>query len=103
MKKRVSTKHNLLYERLEHEVAKRNSFDELCVEKPDPLWIATLYKDEFIALICALFAYGNARSIVKFLQTLDFSLSQSLVFFVCRLSCCFFPLAIAICTLAIPL
>ncbi len=76
MRKRVYTKHNLLYERLEHEVAKRNSLDELCVEKPDPLWIATLYKDEFIALICALFAYGNARSIVKFLQTLDFSLLE---------------------------
>ncbi len=74
MKKRVSTKHNLLYEQLEHEVAKRNSLQELCFEKPDPLWIATLYKDEFIALICALFAYGNAMSIVKFLQTLDFSL-----------------------------
>lgn len=74
MKKRVSTKHNLLYERLEYEVAKRNSLDELCCEKPDPLWVATSYKDEFIALICALFAYGNALSIVKFLQTLDFSL-----------------------------
>lgn len=74
MKKRVCTKDNLLYERLEHEVVKRNSTQELCLEKPDPLWIATSYKDEFIALICALFAYGNASSIVKFLQTLDFSL-----------------------------
>ena len=29
---------------------------------------------EFIALICALFAYGNAGAIVKFLKKLDFNL-----------------------------
>lgn len=41
---------------------------------PDPLQIATLYKDEFVCLICALFAYGNAKNILAFLKKLDFSL-----------------------------
>ena len=36
--------------------------------------VASLYQDESIALICALFAYGNAKLIVKFLESLDFSL-----------------------------
>jgi len=36
--------------------------------------IASKYNDETIALICALFAYGNARLIVKFLDSLDFAL-----------------------------
>lgn len=57
--------------------------DKLALEKntakalfaaPDPLQVASAYKDEFICLICALFAYGNAGNIVKFLRRLDFSL-----------------------------
>ena len=36
--------------------------------------VAKKYNDEYISLICALFAYGNARLIVKFLSSLDFSL-----------------------------
>jgi len=59
---------------LDAEVEKRNSLTELSFEKPDPLLIASQYKDESIALICALFAYGNAGQIVKFLSSLDFSL-----------------------------
>ncbi len=59
---------------LDAEVEKRNSLTELSFEKPDPLLIASKYKDESIALICALFAYGNAGQIVKFLSSLDFSL-----------------------------
>lgn len=38
------------------------------------MFIAKKYNDEKVALICALFSYGNARQIVKFLSTLDFSL-----------------------------
>lgn len=41
---------------------------------PDPLQIASIYKDPYISLICALFAYGNAALIVSFLKKLDFSL-----------------------------
>ncbi len=59
---------------LEKEVCKRNSKNELILKRPDPLMVATKYKDEYIALICALFAYGNANQIVRFLYSLDFTL-----------------------------
>ena len=62
-----------LKERLEREVLKRDSIKELNYESPDPLMVAKRYNDEYIALICALFAYGNARQIVKFLDSLDFN------------------------------
>ena len=61
---------------LDKEVKARNNISELSYEKPDPLLIASQYKDESIALICALFAYGNAGLIVKFLESLDFSLLE---------------------------
>ena len=41
---------------------------------PDPLIVAKGHQDERVALVCALFAYGNVKAIVKFLQSLDFSL-----------------------------
>ncbi|HFD13927.1 MAG TPA: TIGR02757 family protein [Epsilonproteobacteria bacterium] len=59
---------------LDNEVKARNNSAEISLDKPDPLLIASQYNDENIALICALFAYGNARLIVKFLNSLDFSL-----------------------------
>ena len=61
-------------ERLEAEVLKRNSSDEVSEEKLDPILVAHRYKDPTISLICALFAYGNVKQIVKFLDSLDFSL-----------------------------
>ena len=61
-------------ERLDREVENRNTLNELSDETPDPLMVVHRYKDEYIALICALFSYGNAKNIVKFLNTLDFSL-----------------------------
>jgi uncharacterized protein (TIGR02757 family) len=64
-------------QRLDQEVETRNSNSELSYDKPDPLLIASRYKDETIALVCALFAYGNAKAIVKFLDSLDFSLLDS--------------------------
>lgn len=64
-------------EKLDFWVQKRNSIHELSSDTtPDPLQVAKPYKDEFIALICALFAYGNAKQIVKFLNSLDFDLLQ---------------------------
>jgi uncharacterized protein (TIGR02757 family) len=63
-----------LKQRLDKEVLNRNNTDELSLDKPDPLIIAKKYNDEWISLICALFAYGNAGQIVKFLSSLDFSL-----------------------------
>ncbi len=65
-----------LKSRLDAEVRKRNDPDELSFEKPDPLLVARRYRDERVALICALFAYGNAKQIVKFLDSLDFSLLE---------------------------
>ncbi len=62
---------------LDQEVNVRNNISELSYDKPDPLLIASKHQDESIALICALFAYGNAGLIVKFLDSLDFSLLES--------------------------
>lgn len=63
--------------RLEEELANRDNLEELSYDKPDPLMVAQRYNDEFIALICALFAYGNAKLIVKFLDSLDFGLLEA--------------------------
>lgn len=68
--------HESLLARLNEEVCKRDSLTELSKQKPDPLLVARQHKDEHIALICALFSYGSAKSIVKFLKSLDFSLLE---------------------------
>jgi len=65
---------NNIKKRLNREVELRNNISEISSQKPDPLLVAFAHKDEYIALICALFSYGNARLIVKFLQSLDFTL-----------------------------
>ena len=59
---------------LEREAQKRNDPAELSPKRPDPLLVARRYADPSIALICALFGYGNATAIVRFLNSLDFSL-----------------------------
>lgn len=59
--------------KLESLVKEKNT-DKALFVAPDPLQVAKIYNDEFIALICALFAYGNAKNIVNFLNKLDFSL-----------------------------
>lgn len=38
--------------------------------------MAKRYNDEKVALICALFSYGNAKKIIEFLSSLDFSLLE---------------------------
>jgi len=60
--------------RLDKEVLKRDKEGEVSVDKLDPILVAHRYKDPTISLICALFAYGNVKQIVKFLDSLDFSL-----------------------------
>ena len=66
---------------LEEYYSYKNTPDELSEEKPDPLFVAKTYQHKpytaEIALICALLAYGNARAIVKMLQSLDFTLLES--------------------------
>jgi uncharacterized protein (TIGR02757 family) len=59
---------------LDAEVIKRNSVDEVSEENLDPILVAHRHKDPSISLICALFTYGNVKQIVKFLNSLDFSL-----------------------------
>jgi uncharacterized protein (TIGR02757 family) len=73
MKKRVKANSKALFERLEEEVIKRNSSTEISLLHPDPLLVASRYKDEYSALVCALFAYGNVTAIVRFLSTIDFT------------------------------
>ena len=63
-----------LHELLERESARRNDRDELSLKRPDPLLVAREQKDARAILLCALFGYGNAGQIVKFLSSLDFTL-----------------------------
>ena len=70
----MTKKDKEIKELLDREVTARNSNYELSYNKPDPLLVASRYKDEYIILLCALFAYGNAKLIVKFLDSFDFSL-----------------------------
>ena len=44
---------------------------EINEEKLDPLIIAKKFNDEYVSLIAALFAYGNVKAIIKFLNSLD--------------------------------
>ena len=60
--------------RLDIEVQKRDSVDEINEDRLDPIMVAHRYKDPTISLICAMFAYGNVKQIVKFLNSLDFGL-----------------------------
>ncbi|NVJ53779.1 MAG: TIGR02757 family protein [Campylobacteraceae bacterium] len=61
-------------ELLDKEVCSRNNNCELSYERPDPLLVASRYQDEYIILLCALFGYGKASLIVKFLDSLNFDL-----------------------------
>jgi uncharacterized protein (TIGR02757 family) len=64
-----------LKEILDIEYAKRNCDGELCeISRPDPLIVARDHKDEYVSLVCALFAYGKASLIVKFLRTIPFEI-----------------------------
>ena len=53
---------------------KCNALGEISLERLDPILVAYRYKDPSVSLICALFSYGNVKQIVKFLDSLDFSL-----------------------------
>jgi uncharacterized protein (TIGR02757 family) len=63
-----------LKDRLDAEVALRNSLSEVSYDKPDPILVASRLNEPYAALVCALFAYGRADAIVSFLDTLDFSM-----------------------------
>jgi uncharacterized protein (TIGR02757 family) len=59
---------------LDVQMRQRNHAREVSYERPDPVLVAQRYKEPYSALVCALFAYGRADLIVRFLDTLDFSL-----------------------------
>ncbi|MHC3994217.1 TIGR02757 family protein [Thiomicrolovo sp. ZZH C-3] len=59
---------------LEAEMRQRNHALEISYERPDPILVAQRYREPYSALVCALFAYGRADLIVRFLDSLDFSL-----------------------------
>ena len=69
-------KNSIIYikKKLDEEVKKRNTTTEVSQDKLDPILVAHRYQDSTISLICALFAYGKVKQIVKFLDSLDFSL-----------------------------
>lgn len=64
-------------ELLDKEITARDTSFELSYEKPDPLLVASRFDDEYKILLCALFGYGKASLIVKFLDTLNFDLLNS--------------------------
>jgi uncharacterized protein (TIGR02757 family) len=72
----VKEKNSIIYikKRLDAEAKKRDNINEVSVDKLDPILVAHRYKNPTISLICALFAYGNVKQIVKFLDSLDFEL-----------------------------
>jgi uncharacterized protein (TIGR02757 family) len=59
---------------LDEEFKLRNCETELCDERPDPLLVARNFRDEYVCLACALFAYGKASLIVKFLKSINFDI-----------------------------
>ncbi|MCK9492342.1 MAG: TIGR02757 family protein [Sulfurimonas sp.] len=72
----MSEKNSIIYikERLDKEAKKRDDANEVSKDKLDPILVAKRHKDPNISLICALFAYGGVKQIVKFLDSLDFEL-----------------------------
>ena len=58
---------------LEKEI-KNKTYYEVNENNLDPIIVAREYKEEYISLICALFAYGNVKAIVKFLRSIDFDI-----------------------------
>lgn len=63
-------------ELLDKEVLCRDKTNELSYDRPDPLLVASRFDDEYKILICALFGYGKASLIVKFLDSLNFDLLE---------------------------
>ncbi|PHY89831.1 hypothetical protein AA994_07005 [Campylobacter vulpis] len=68
---------------MEREALLKTKLDALVSEKnterglkefADPLQVAKRFSDPYIALMCALFSYGSAKNIMKFLESLDFTL-----------------------------
>ncbi len=63
-------------QQLDEQAALRNRVGEVSYEKPDPILVALRHREEYASLVCALFGYGRADAIVRFLDSLDFSLLE---------------------------
>ena len=74
-----------LYHLLEEQYEAFNHYHAISIDYPDPLGIARKFKNEKVALFCALFAYGNARAIVRFLETCKLDCLQESRFAQCTL------------------
>ncbi len=72
----MTKKDKEIKELLDIEVNSRNTTFEINYDKPDPLLVARRQNNDYAILLCALFAYGNAKLVVKFLDSLDFSLLE---------------------------
>ena len=70
----MNKKERATKEALDIEVSLRNVHEEVSEAKPDPILIAKKYQDEYISLVCALFAYGKVENIIKLLHSFDMSL-----------------------------
>ncbi|MDF1880093.1 TIGR02757 family protein, partial [Sulfurimonas sp. MAG313] len=70
----MNQKDKRIKELLDSEVEKRNTNEEISEEKLDPILIARKYQDEYISLVCALFAYGKVKNILKLLNSFDMGL-----------------------------
>ncbi|MDE5603352.1 MAG: TIGR02757 family protein, partial [Helicobacter sp.] len=65
--KRPSKK--FIYNLLEEHYHLFNTSYSISQALPDPLGIAREFKDDKVALFCALFSYGNVKAIINFLQS----------------------------------
>jgi uncharacterized protein (TIGR02757 family) len=66
-----------LKQRLENEAKRRNRPGEVSYARPDPVLVARRYAEPYAALACALFGYGRADAIVRFLDTLEMGMIDS--------------------------
>ncbi|EES89271.1 conserved hypothetical protein [Helicobacter canadensis MIT 98-5491] len=58
-----------MYHLLEEQYEAFNHYHSITTDLPDPLGVARQFMSDKVALFCALFAYGNARAIVRFLES----------------------------------
>lgn len=58
-----------VYHLLEEQYEAFNHYHSITTDLPDPLGVARQFTSDKVALFCALFAYGNARAIVRFLES----------------------------------
>ena len=74
-----------LYHLLDVQYEAFKHYHAISIDYPVPLRSARKFKNEKVALFCALFAYGNARAIVRFLETCKLDCLQELQFTQCTL------------------